>query len=68
MATITKEGLNMLKDISGTTFAQVRVKYLTVAEYATEKRVSVRVIRAEIAKGRIPAEKIGREYRIPVPD
>jgi excisionase family DNA binding protein len=44
------------------------MKYLTVAEYATEKRVSVRVIRAEIAKGRIPAEKIGREYRIPVPD
>jgi hypothetical protein len=26
------------------------MKYLTVAEYATEKRVSVRVIRAEIGK------------------
>jgi hypothetical protein len=40
--------------------------YQTVAEYAIEKRVSVRVIRAEIKKGRINAEKIGKEYRIPV--
>jgi excisionase family DNA binding protein len=44
------------------------MKYLTVAEYAAEKRVSVRVVRAEIGKGRIKAEKIGKEYRIPVPD
>lgn len=42
------------------------MNYLTVAEYATQKRVSVRVVRAEIKKGRIPAEKIGKEYRIPV--
>jgi excisionase family DNA binding protein len=42
------------------------MKYLTVSEYATLKRVSVRVIRAEISKGRIKAEKIGKEYRIPV--
>ncbi|MFA5715384.1 MAG: hypothetical protein WC998_06575 [Candidatus Paceibacterota bacterium] len=43
-------------------------KYLTVLEYATEKRVSVRVIRSEIKKGRIKAERIGKEYRIPVED
>ncbi len=42
------------------------MKYLTVAEYAAEKRVTVRVIRAEIGKGRIKAERIGREYRIRV--
>jgi excisionase family DNA binding protein len=41
------------------------MNYLTVAEYASEKRVSVRTIRAEIKKGRIKAEKIGKEYRIP---
>ena len=42
--------------------------YLTVAEYAAKKRVTVRVIRAEIKKGRIKAERIGKEYRIPVGD
>lgn len=42
------------------------MNYLTVSEYAALKRVSVRVIRAEIGKGRIKAEKIGKEYRIPV--
>lgn len=45
-----------------------RMNYLTVAEYAAQKRVSVRVIRAEIKKGRILSEKIGKEYRIPVPE
>lgn len=43
-------------------------RYLTVAEYAASRRVSVRVVRAEIKKGRIKAERIGKEYRIPVPD
>ena len=42
------------------------MKYLTVSEYAELKRVSVRVVRVEIKKGRIPAERIGKEYRIPV--
>jgi excisionase family DNA binding protein len=42
------------------------MKYLTVAEYASLKRVSVRVVRSEIGKDRIKAEKIGKEYRIPV--
>ena len=42
------------------------MRYLTVAEYAEFKRVSVRVVRSEIGKGRIKAEKIGKEYRIPV--
>ena len=42
------------------------MNYLTVSEYAELKRVSVRVIRAEIKKGRIQAERIGKEYRIPV--
>jgi len=41
-------------------------KYLTLPEYAAKKRVTVRVIRAEIKKGRIKAERIGKEYRIPV--
>ena len=44
------------------------MKYITGAEYAALKRVTVRVVRAEISKGRIPAEKIGREYRVPVED
>jgi len=44
------------------------MKYLTVAEYAALKRVTARVVRAEISKGRIKAEKIGREYRIPMED
>lgn len=39
-------------------------KYLTVAEYSKLKRVTVRVVRTEIKKGRIKAEKIGKEYRI----
>lgn len=42
------------------------MSYLTVAEYAALKRVSVRVVRAEIGKRRIKAEKIGKEYRIPI--
>jgi excisionase family DNA binding protein len=42
------------------------IKYLTVIEYADWKRVSLRTVRNEIKKGRIKAEKIGREYRIPV--
>jgi excisionase family DNA binding protein len=41
-------------------------RYLTVSEYAKLKRVSVRVVRGEIKKGRISAEKIGKEYRIPI--
>ena len=41
-------------------------KYLKVSEYASKKQVTVRVIRAEIKKGRIKAERIGKEYRIPV--
>ena len=41
-------------------------KYLTVAEYAGIKRVSVRVIQSEIRKGRIQAERIGKVYRIPI--
>ena len=41
------------------------MNYLTVFEYANLKRVSVRVVRSEIKKGRITAEKIGKEYRIP---
>jgi len=42
------------------------MKYLTVQEYADLVRVSVRVVRAEIKKGRIPgAVRIGKEYRIP---
>lgn len=45
-----------------------RMKYLKVDEYADLKRVSIRTIRNEIKKGRIKAEKIGREYRIPVPE
>jgi len=44
------------------------MKYLTVAEYARIKRVTPRVVRAEIKKGRIKAERIGKEYRIPVVD
>ena len=42
------------------------MSYLTVTEYAAEKRISVRTVRAEIKKKRIIAEKIGKEYRIPV--
>lgn len=42
------------------------MKYLSVLEYSIQKRVSRRVVRSEIKKGRIKAERIGREYRIPV--
>ena len=44
-------------------------KYLTTDEYAAMMRVSVRVVRAEIGKKRIPGVvKIGKEYRIPNPE
>jgi excisionase family DNA binding protein len=43
-----------------------KTKYATVPEYAAHNKVSLRTVRNEIKKGRIKAEKIGREYRIPV--
>jgi len=46
--------------------SQRLMTYLTVAEYAASKRVTSRTLRAEIKKGRIKAEKIGKEYRVPV--
>lgn len=44
------------------------VKYMTIDEYAEWKKVGVQVVRREIGKGKIKAEKIGRSWRIPVED
>lgn len=42
------------------------MEYLTIAEYAKLKRVSEYIVRTQVRKGNIKAERIGHVFRIPV--
>lgn len=44
------------------------MQYLSIADYAKLKNVSEYIIRSEVRKGNIKAERIGHVYRIPVGD
>lgn len=44
------------------------MKYLSIADYAKLKNVSEYIIRSEVRKGNIKAERIGHVFRIPVGD
>jgi excisionase family DNA binding protein len=45
--------------------SKVRIKYLTVREYAKELRVTLQAIYQRVASGQLPADRIGSAMRIP---